>query len=302
LSYRIPYIDRKQKQGLIFDINYSEPVNAAYRTEDHKLVFLESNKSVKVSKSASVSYTYRRSFYETHSLSAGYSDNSVIDTINYLNPNYYGGKTRLRFATLSYSFNSEHRDVIQYPLKGYQITGFAQKVGLGVGDHTNQWELNLTYAYHLPLGRDYYFSNFTSAYLSAPNEQPYVFFGALGYRKQFVRGYEIYLIEGPKFFLNKTTFKKKIFSRVWQFDDVPLKQFQYFPVSLYFKSYIDLGYVENYPYYNELNINTRLSDRLLGSIGAGLDLILLYDTVFRFEYTFTRENVHGFFFNVRKEF
>lgn len=303
LSYRIPYIDKKQKQGLVLNLNYSEPKNGAYFTDDHKLVFIKSDKTVKTTKAASISYTYRKSFYETHSVSAGYDDNTIADTVNILNPNFYNNRTRLRFASLSYSFVSDHRDVIQYPLKGYQITGFAQKIGLGIEkEAVNQWELNLTYAYHKPLGNEYYFSNFTSAYLSTPKEQPYALLAALGYRRQFVRGYEVYLIEGPKFFLNKTTFKKKIFSRVWEFDDLPVKQFQYFPVSLYFKGYFDLGYVENYPYYETLRINTRLSDRLLASAGAGFDLILLYDTVLRFEYTFTRENVSGFFFNVRKEF
>lgn len=301
LSYRIPYIDRKQKQGLIFDINYGEPKNSAYFTDDHKLVFIKDSKTVKTIRSAAVSYTYRKSFYETHSLSAGFSYNTIADTVNLLNPKYYDGRTNFRFGTLSYSFVSEHRDVIQYPLKGYQITGFLQKVGLGFDD-ANQWELNLTYALHKDLGGEFYFSNFSSAYLSTPNEQPYALLGALGYRRQFVRGYEIYLIEGPKFFLNKTTFKKKIFSRVWNFDEMPIEQFQHFPIALYFKSYVDLGYVENYPYYNNLNINTRLSDRFLAGVGAGFDLVLLYDSVFRFEYTLNRENVHGFFFNLRKEF
>lgn len=303
LSYRIPYIDRKQKQGLIFDFNYAEPKNTAYFTDDHKLVFLEDDKTVRTAKTAQVTYTYRRSFYETHSLSAGYSDTIIADTVNFLNPNYFNdNRTRLRFGSISYSFVSEHRDVIQYPLKGYQITGFIQKLGLGVGDNVNQWEMNLTYARHVDLGKNYYFSNFSSAYLSTPQTQPYALLGALGYRRQFVRGYEIYLIEGPNFFLNKTTLKKKIFSRNWNFEEIPIEQFRHFPVALYLKTYVDLGYVENYPYYDELNINTRLSDRLLGSIGAGLDLVLLYDTVLRFEYTLNREQVRGFFFNVRKEF
>ncbi len=310
LVYRIPYIDRKQKQGLIFDINYSEPKNVAYFTEDHKLLFIKANKSLKVAKSASVTYTYRRSFYETHSLSAGYIDNTIADTVFNGNPNFFGGNKRLHFETLSYSFTSEHRDVIQYPLKGYQITGFIQKVGLGLSDRVNQWEVNLTYAYHKPIGKDFYLSNFSSTYLSTPKSQPYALYGALGYRKQFVRGYEIYLIEGPKFFLNKTTIKKKIFSRAWQLDEIPIPQFRYFPVAIYLKGYADFGYVENYPFYDTyvdpktqvVGINNRLSNRLLAGYGGGVDFVMLYDTVLRFEYTFTREKVHGFFFNVRKEF
>ena len=68
------------------------------------------------------------------------------------------------------------------------------------------------------------------------------------------------------------------------------------------KSYVDWGYVQNYPLYEQLNINTGLSDRLLLGAGAGIDVVSLYDLVFRFEYTFTREGTKGFFFNVKKEF
>ena len=39
LSYRIPYLDKKQKQGLQIDADFSEPKNIAYYTENHKLKF-----------------------------------------------------------------------------------------------------------------------------------------------------------------------------------------------------------------------------------------------------------------------
>jgi hypothetical protein len=102
--------------------------------------------------------------------------------------------------------------------------------------------------------------------------------------------------------LNKTTFKKRIFSQTWRWEDMPLEQFRHMPLAIYVKSYVDWGYVQNYPLYQQLDINTKLSDRLLVGAGAGVDVVSLYDLVFRFEYTFTREGTHGFFFNVKKEF
>jgi hypothetical protein len=221
-----------------------------------------------------------------------------------LNPNYYGnGGVRQIYGALTYTFNSEHRDVVAYPLKGYQITAFAQKSGLGFGrGNVNQWEANLTYARFFDLTKNFYLSNFSSAYVSTPSDQPYALFSALGYRRQLVKGYEVYVIEGPKFFLNKTTFRKRIFSRTWDLDQMPIEQFRYFPLTIYLKSYVDLGYVENYPYYQNLELNTRLSNRLLAGAGAGLDIVTAYDAVLRFEYTFTREKTQGFFFHMKKEF
>jgi outer membrane protein assembly factor BamA len=303
LSYRIPYIDRQQRHGLIFDFNYGEPKNLAYFTDDHKLSFLEGRVTLKKLMGFGVSYTFRKSFYETHSLSFTYHNDQVIDTIAYLNPNYYKeGDTRQQYGAITYSFNSEHRDVIAYPLKGYQFTVFAQRTGLILDSDVSQWELNVTYSRFTDLGRNFYLSNFTSAYYSSPSKQPYTFFSALGYRKLLVKGYEVYVIEGPRFFLNKSTLRKRIFSRVWQLDDMPIEQFRHFPLAIYLKGYLDWGYVENYPYYEQRQLNTRLSDRLLVGTGGGFDIVMAYDAVIRLEYTFTREKTHGFFFHLKKEF
>jgi outer membrane protein assembly factor BamA len=303
LSYTVPYIDKKQKQGLIFNFDYGNPKNISYFTEDHKLLYLNAKEPLRVYMGGAVTYTYRKSFFETHSLSIAYRSAQVSDTIVTLNPNYYSAPAnQQRFGAISYSFKSEHRDVVMYPLKGYQITGFIEKNGFGFDGGVNQWVANLTYAYHHDLKKGYYLSNFSSIYVSDPSVQPYSLYGALGYQKQITRGYEIYVIEGPKFFVNKTTFKKKIFSHAWRWESMPLEQFRYLPLSIYLKSFVDIGYVENYAYYQEKNINTRLSDTLLAGYGTGLDIIFPYDLVFRLEYAFTRAGTQGFFFNLKKEF
>jgi outer membrane protein assembly factor BamA len=302
LSYRIPYIDKKQKQGLIFDFDYGEPKNLSYFTQNHKYLFLESRQTLKKSLGTSITYTYRKSFYVTHSLRAEFQDTHVADTIAKLNPNYFRhGSTRQRFGTISYSFNSDHRDVQAYPLHGYQFTGYLEKTGLGFG-HVNQVISNVTFAYHTEVGKNLFLANFSAVLLSSPNTQPYNFYTALGHQKQFIRGYEVYIIEGPKFFLNKTTLKKRIFSNAWHLKSMPIDQFKYFPLSVYLKGYLDLGYVENYPLYQETKINAQFSNRLLGGTGAGIDLVVMYDTIIRLEYTFTRERTHGFFFHLKKEF
>jgi outer membrane protein assembly factor BamA len=303
ISYSIPYIDKKQKQGLSFSFDYGNPKNIAYFTQDHKLEYLNAKEPLRIYKGGSIGYSYRKSFFESHSVSLGYRSSQVTDTILKLNPNYYSSAVnKQEYLTLAYSFRSEHRDVVMYPLKGYQFTGYVQKNGLGFEGSVNQWILNFTYAYHHDLRKGYYFSNFSSVYLSDPAVQPYSLYGTLGYQRQVLRGYEIYVIEGPKFFVNKTTFKKKIFARAMRWENMPLEQFRYLPFAVYLKGFLDIGYVENYPYYKEKNINTRLSDTVLAGYGTGLDLIFPYDVVFRLEYAFTKDGMQGFFFNLKKEF
>lgn len=303
LQYRIPNLDRTQKHGLTFAFDFGAPRNLAYQTVDHRLEFIRKDDIVKESLGMGITYSYRKTFFETHSITYNYRTSDVIDSVLILNPNYNSlNKTTQRYSQLSYYFVSEHRDVVLYPLKGFQFTGYIAKTGLVPQDDVDQLELNLTYAYHKPVGEKYFFSNFTSAFWSVPVNQPYSIYDALGYRNLIIRGFENYVVEGPAFALNKTTFKRKIFGKSWTIDNMPIEQFNYFPLAIYVKAFADFGYVQNYDYYQEKDLNTRLSNRMLLGAGAGLDFVTVYDLVVRVEYTYTQDQRWGFFLNARKEF
>jgi len=304
LQYKIPNLGKKQKQGITLDFDYGAPKNIAYQTADHKLVFLEEKKIVRTTFGAGVGWSYRKSFFETHAVNFNFRESEVIDTVLMLNPIYYrDSKTTQRFFAITYSFNSEHRDVVLYPLKGYQFGALISKTGLFSSDDIDQLEINVTYSGHWPLGSGFYLSNFSSVFWSTRQNQPYNTFNALGYRSQLIRGFENYVIEGPDFALNKTTLKKRIFYKTWTVD-MPLEQFNYFPLAVYIKTYADFGYVRNYPYYDENGMNTKFSNMFLSGLGFGLDVVTMYDLVMRFEYTFAQQaNGKGaFFINLKKEF
>ncbi|MBT1705480.1 POTRA domain-containing protein [Chryseosolibacter indicus] len=303
LMYRFPYIDRKQKQGLTIDLSFTETKNTAFKTDDHKYVFLKDEHILKTNRLAGLTYSYRNSFYETHSLRVEYFDMHIDDTLKLLNPIYYKGEQLdQQYTSLTYTFNSDRRDFISYPLIGYQFMLQATRNGLLAKDDLNKFETTLTYSKYWDLKKNYYLSNNTIVYTSYPDDVSFINYGVLGLRRQFVRGYELYVIEGPHFFLNKTTFKKLLFSRKYHWSMMPISQFRHLPLSIYLKTYADVGYVKNYPDYKERDINTRLSDKLLGGTGLGLDVVGFYDLVLRFEYTINAETEHGFFFHIKREF
>jgi hypothetical protein len=72
---------------------------------------------------------------------------------------------------------------------------------------------------------------------------------------------------------------------------VPFKAYRNFPVKAYLSLNNDLGYA-NDPWYADLN---PLSNRLLWGYGLGLDFVLYYDKVFRFEWARNDRGEHGFF-------
>ena len=300
LSYRFPYIDRKQKHGLIIDFDFSETKNLADSTVDHKLRYLKTDDILRITRGGGLTYTYRKSFYTSHALKIEYRSSTINDTVATHNPNYFGeGKTTQQFGSISYQITSDHRDYVGYPLTGYFLTMGISKIGITSRDDVNKLELNTTFAGFVNLKKNFFLSNNTIVYWSTPRDLAYANFSALGYRKQLVRGYEIYVIEGPYYLLNKTTFKKRIFSRAYTLSAMPIRQFRYIPLSIILKSYADVGYVRNYPNYE---VSSRLANKLLTGVGAGVDIVASYDAVFRFEYTFNGEGERGFFFHIKKEF
>ena len=303
LMYRFPYIDKKQKHGISIDLGFYETKNLAYQTQDHKYLFAQSDQILRNERRAALTYSYRNSFYKTHSFTVAYRNLHVNDIVIDSNANYIHDELlRQEYPSVSYQFNSDHRDVFAYPLKGNQFLFSIMQNGLGLSEELNNFETSLLYSKYFDLKNEYYLSNNFIAYYSYPETVAYINFGVLGQRKQFVRGYELYVVEGPWYFLNKTTFKKLIFSRNYHWAAMPVRQFRYIPLSVYLKTYADMGYVRNYPYYEENKLNTTLSDKLLLGTGFGVDVVGFYDIVIRFEYSFNAEGEQGFFFHLKKEF
>jgi len=299
LSYRIPYIDRKQKQGLIVDFDFAETKNLAYQTLNHKLTYLESDDLLRVTRGGGITYTYRKSFYTSHSLKYEFRSTSINDTIVDLNSNYLGeSRPDVHYSILTYTFTNDHRDYISYPLTGHYLSLQLGQTGLTSSDDIHKTEMLGTFTGYFSLGNKFFLSNSTSGYLSSQVSPPYAVYNGLGYSRRIVRGYELYVIEGQNYVLNKTTFKRRIFSRVYNLNAMPIRQFRYLPLSIYLKTYGDLGYVKNYANYE---LSGRLANKLLSGVGAGIDIVASYDAVLRLEYSLNAEGEHGFFFHIKKE-
>jgi outer membrane protein assembly factor BamA len=300
LKYRFPSFDRKQIQGLTIDLDFSEAKNLAYRTEDHKLLFYTSREVLKTTLGASAAYSYRKSFYNSHTVQIEYRNSTVSDSVTMFNPNYYDNEsTTQKFIGVSYGFDSDHRDYVGYPLNGYRFTFDVHKSGIDRESDFHKFEIMGSLTKYFPLQYNFYLSNYTAGYWSTQQKIPYSNYKTVGYKSQIVRGYEIYVMEGPISIVNKTTFKKLLLSRKYNCQLIPVRQFRYVPFSIYLKTFADFGYVKNYPDYE---VNQRLTNKPVYSFGSGVDLVGCYDIVVRLEYAFTAEGKRGLCVNVSKEF
>jgi outer membrane protein assembly factor BamA len=300
LAYGFPYVDRKQKIGLNFLFDYTLNKNTNYRTTEHIYRFLDSDNWLKERYLGGASMTYRNSLYNFHTIGVNYFQSQVNDTIVELNPNYFVNGSSQAYFRVYYSFIYDNRDIKAYPLKGSYFSGRIEKIGLGIVDDVNVFGISVLYNQFFDLGRQFYFTAGVGGSAYVPKEQPYDLFNSMGKFPFSLRGYELYVIEGPYFVQNQYTIRKRLFQVEKDLRNIlSVKQFSRFQLAIYLKSYFDLGYVRGYPG-NELN--TQFTDNLLYGGGAGFDLVTFYDIVLRFDYSFNKAGEHGFVFGVRSLF
>jgi outer membrane protein assembly factor BamA len=297
LSYSFPYIDKKQKLGLSFYGDYATNKNMSYQTFESRLQFLDADLVLRDRWRGGISLGFRPNFYSSHSFGVHYSSTHVADTITSLNSNYFSeGNNHQSYFKLSYSFTWDYRDFISYPLSGAYFRLKLDKTGLGIMDDVNILAVNARYSRYFDLGKKFYYASSITANMSTPSVQPYYNYSGIGFSKEFLRGYEKYVIEGQSFVVNKNSLKRLLFSFETDISDVvKLKQFSKIPFSAYFALNFDQGYVVNYPGYI---VNERFTDQYIYGVGFGIDIISFYDFVMRWEYSMNIEREHGLYFNL----
>lgn len=299
VSYDIPYIDKAQRIGLNFDFNYLETKNLAYDTEDNIRTFLTTEDSVlrTVFRNRIIG-SYRSSFYSYHYLTAAHLSANVADTIVALNNNYFGdGDNDIKYFRLSYAYVWDKRNNRNYPTEGEWYTLGLTKFGLGLYDDVNYWQASVSLSKYKNLGNKNYYAGGFIGEFSFPQDRSYFTYISIGFHRNVLRGYDLKIVEGSSYVIQKNELKRNLFSRTWDISKVmPIRQFNTFPVTIYGVAFFDQGYAKGFPNHEG---SSALDDEYLYSYGLGLDLIMMYDAVFRFELSRNGLNQTNFFINFK---
>ena len=300
LNYTIPYIDKKQKLGMRVGASYTQNKSAPFQTLNHKLDFFESSNVLIEEYEYGISFNWRKFLYTTHNFEMKYFQNLIKDTVALVNPTFFlNGRTSQRYLSLIYSFRKDLRDITAYPLRGYFLGILAEKEGLGVFDDLNIFKLTTTYALFKELSRNWFFETAAVGRLSILERQPYFNAQGLGYDDEFLRGFELYVIDGQEFLLSKNTIRWRLLDKVAYARFIPIEQFRTIPTSVYFTIYGDLGYVRDRFFIDNSN---RFANRLIYGVGIGLDVFTYYNTVIKFNYSLNSAGETGFFLNFKGDF
>lgn len=298
--YSVPYIDKKQRNGLLISSSYFETKNVPVVTRENIRRFASSQDEVlRRAYRTSLRHSYRSSFYTFHQTTIGHTRLDVADTIALLNANYLGdGRTQQQHIWLGHTFIWDKRNNRNYPTDGewYRVGLF--KHGLGIyNDGVDFWRARINLTKYWEFKDNFYFvSNISGLSTFPARDRSYFNYYSIGFLKEVLRGYDLRIIEASSYILQRNEFKHQLFGRKYDISKVmPLRQFQTFPITVYGKVYFDQGYAVGYPNYDGSDL---LSDQYLYSFGTGIDLVLVNDITFRFEFSRTSQDQTHFFINL----
>ncbi len=300
-SYSSPYSNSKLTEGFGISASITQNKEIGFRTSyDNKPLVFNKGKALIYTKEGFVrdnyqvdgSYSWRRGYFKRTGVSLGLNYLVVNDSITDIkyNPNYFGNKNTKQFYTdINFGVAYANTDKNAYPLNGLIYNYGISKRGLGFSGGINSATLFGSFAKYIPHKHNFFSSIKSSAILKVPFNQAYINQRAIGFGSLRLRGLELYVIDGVAAFTTNYTFSKKLLSfRI----PIPfkIKALPYVPFTFFVKTYADMGYS-----YIPQQYNTRLNNRFLYTGGIGLDILSLYDLVFKIEYSFNQLGQKGLF-------
>ena len=303
LIYSKPYIDRKQKHGLSFQLNYRDQKTIPIASKNNRQLFYTSEFEEVLRKNfvTALRYTFRRTFYNFHLLTLGHITTWVSPKVLEQNPNYFlQPGNRLSFSFFQYSFLHDKRDNIAYATKGELLQLTATKYGLISRKKLDELEINITANKYIALGKRAHFaSGLTAGWFLSPS-QPYTLVRGIGYSPNFIRGYELNVIEGQQLVVQKNSLRFQVINTSFDLSKaINNDQFNTLPLSIYLSGNFDHGVVRDR---NRIPENLALTNQYLFGFGAGIDIVTGYDAVFRLEYSINKQGFGNFFFNFKAPF
>lgn len=293
------HLDKAEKHSLSVKLLFSEQKVLPWVITDNNYLTLKSDQKLISSTTIAFRYTYRKEYFNSHSISFGYAENNIADTVLKLNPYFLGLNNQgQRYFNLGYEFSRDTRDSHFYPKTGYLIVAGINKVGLGIlqGEYSRTDLALRLFGYRKLINRFYGASSIQVT--SYSNIKP-TFYDQAGLGSlQFVRGYEYYVVNGDQAILFKSLLKFELLPmqvinlKIW-----PIRkayQINRIPFEVYTNVFFDAGYVHDKFGIYKQNNNT-LVNKLMYSTGFGIDFVTYYDKILRFDYSFNALGESGLF-------
>jgi outer membrane protein assembly factor BamA len=299
--YKVPNMDAKQRWGFSVGGSYFQQAEVTAGTVDNERELIRNfDGSNRDEWKADLEVTLRRSHDVRHAWRLNYTQADVTDTITEVALDYFDGPlTNTRFLGLGYTLLWDQRDSRAYPRSGHYEELSVDRYGLGLFDEASP-DITTLYA--------------TTKHWWRPHEKwtlglslrgkytigtpPYYVQEGLGY-KQYVRGFEYYVIDGEHFALGKGNVVFQLVKpRTRRIEGIPMEAFRTLYIAIYLNLFTDVGHVWDDRYAQQ----NFLANTWTNGNGIGVDLVTSYDQVIRGEYTLNNLGEHGFFLHFTQPF
>jgi hypothetical protein len=166
----------------------------------------------------------------------------------------------------------------------------------GFSREMNMWQISGKATKGWQLSKKDFFSWQGLGTLRFPFNQPYINQRMFGYGDMYLRGLEDYVVDGAVGFLSRQSYRHQLFRF-----NIPTylksKSHDHIPFRIYARLFGDAGYS-----YNKTFTNNSLTNRMLYTGGAGLDIVTFYDFILRFDYSFNQLGQNGLFLHIKNDF
>ena len=293
LLYEKPYLNRRKTIGAGTLISLSRQRETGYITEKDKLEYIRADDFMLHTTDLSAFVRWRPDIHYSHTLQLRYNKLSISDSLMELNPLYtHNQKQNPQFFELSYLIRADFRDQRSYPLKGWYAEALLAKTGLSQADDYDYFSAKLILRGYHEFSRNWHLAGSFTGRLISDVDLPYYLSQALGYKRDYVRGYEYYVADGRNFWLAKLNLKYTLIRpAIKKLNWPPTEKFNTIPYALYLSAFADAG--EVWPEVE--SVSNSLSGRFLRGLGVGLDFVTYYDKVFRAEFSANGRGETGFF-------
>lgn len=293
--YQMPYLDKKLEKGMSVGFSYSRNREVNYATDSNRQLFVELPDFARTHLRGDVSFSYRKGSRLRMNVGASFNREEVDTAITRLNPNYFGnGDSKATYYDLFYDVQYYNVDYIPYPLRGWQLTGYAMQrfsknipmtqfggSALATWNFLKKTNVNFQFAFQAKIGQD----------------QPFFNSRLLGYNPLILQGLDSYVVDGTFGAMARTTLKYEFLSFKVK-NIIKSKSHDVIPFRLFFKTYGNLGYAHQ----RDAIPSNFLNNRILRTAGVGIDILTIYDLVIKLEYSFNQFGESGFFIRGKSDF
>lgn len=297
LTYDIPYLTARQRLGMRLSSGFTRDREVAYITENDKISYFKGDSEyAHESFYAFLMPYYRFGYRNTLYMQLKYDNRLFNDSLPELNPDFGNPDgTRFQYFTVTAIFKNDYRDDHNYPLDGHYLEFELTKIGLGLFDYSpNLFYGKITADWYTPIAGRFYWASNVTAKLSDSNTAPYFLSQGLGYKNDYVRAFDLYVVDALNYAICKNNLKFEILRPVTK--HLPLirnDRFGKIHLALYANLFFDFAYTWNVPIPD--GMATKIANEWIFGTGVGIDFVTYYDKVLRLEYGVNALGETGFF-------